>query len=93
MLPTIGYLHSCRGRVVTSHKPAALLADVQPVTIETLRWLVGKAVDVCGKRPVGELRSEENAGGRIGLSARYRFDATQALRQCSRGGSCGNDRP
>jgi integrase len=55
--------------------------DVEPVTIEKLRWLLGKAVAVFGERPVGELRSEEIAAWRIELSSGYRFDATQALRQ------------
>jgi integrase len=55
--------------------------DVEPVTIETLRWLFGKAVAVFGDRPVGELRSQEIAAWRIALSPGYRFDATQALRQ------------
>ena len=55
--------------------------DVDPVTIEKLRWLLGKAVAVFGDRPVGELHSQEIAAWRIGLSPGYRFDATQALRQ------------
>jgi hypothetical protein len=55
--------------------------DVDPVTIEKLRWLLGKAVAVFGTPPVGELRSEEIAAWRIALSPGYRFDATQALRQ------------
>jgi integrase len=55
--------------------------DVEPVTTEKLRWLLAKAVAVFGERPVGELRSEEIAAWRIGLSPGYRFDATQALRQ------------
>ena len=55
--------------------------DVEQVTIEKLRWLLGKAVAVFGERPVGELRSEEVAAWRIALSPGYRFDATQALRQ------------
>jgi hypothetical protein len=55
--------------------------DVEPVTIEKLRWLLGKAVAVFGERPVGEVRSEEIAAWRIALSRGYRFDATQALRQ------------
>jgi integrase len=55
--------------------------DVEQVTIEKLRWLLSKAVSVFGERPVGELRSEEIAAWRIGLSAGYRFDATHALRQ------------
>src|SRR5512133_135913 len=55
--------------------------DVEQVTIEKLRWLLGKAVAAFGERPVGELRSEEVAAWRIALSPGYRFDATQALRQ------------
>jgi integrase len=55
--------------------------DVGPVTIEKLRWLLGKAIAVFGDRPVGELRSEKIAAWRIALSPGYRFDATQALRQ------------
>jgi integrase len=55
--------------------------DVEPVTIEKLRWLLGKAVAAFGERPVGELRSQEIAAWRIALSPGYRFDATQALRQ------------
>jgi integrase len=55
--------------------------DVEPVTIEKLRWLLGKAVVAFGERPVGELRSEEIAAWRIALSPGYRFDATQSLRQ------------
>jgi integrase len=55
--------------------------DVERVTIEKLRWLLGKAVAVFGERPVGQLRAEEIAAWRIGLSSGYRFDATQALRQ------------
>jgi hypothetical protein len=55
--------------------------DVEPVTIEKLRWLLGKSVAVFGERPVGELRSEEIAAWRIALSPGYRFDATQALRK------------
>jgi integrase len=51
------------------------------VTIEKLRWLLGKAIVVFGERPVGELRSQEIAAWRIALSPGYRFDATQALRQ------------
>src|SRR5439155_13090253 len=55
--------------------------DVEPVTIEKLHWLLGKATAVFGDRPVSELRSQEIAAWRISLSPGYRFDATQALRQ------------
>jgi hypothetical protein len=67
--------------------------DVEPVTIEKLRWLLGKAVAAFGERSVSELRSEEIAAWRIALSPGYRFDATQALRQvvASRG-RLGDDR-
>jgi hypothetical protein len=56
--------------------------DVEPVTIEKLRWLLGKAVAAFGERPVGELRSEEIAAWRIALSPGYRFDATQRCGRC-----------
>src|SRR5947209_14714844 len=55
--------------------------DVDPVTVDKLRWLLGKAVAAFGERPVAELRSQEIATWRIALSPGYRFDATQALRQ------------
>jgi hypothetical protein len=67
--------------------------DVDPVTIEKLRWLLGKAVSVFGDRPAGELRSQEIAAWRIALSPGYRFAATQALRQVlTRAGALGDDR-
>jgi hypothetical protein len=47
--------------------------DVDPVTIEKLRWLLGKAVAVFGDRPVGELRSEEVA--RVGRVAEFQASA------------------
>src|SRR5947209_7806853 len=55
--------------------------DVQPVTIEKLRYLLGKATAVFGDRYVGELTSQEIAAWRMTLSPGYRFEATQALRQ------------
>jgi hypothetical protein len=55
--------------------------DVQPVTIEKLRYLLRKATAVFGDRFVGELTSQEIAAWRISLSAGYRFEATQALQQ------------
>jgi integrase len=55
--------------------------DVQPVTIEKLRWLLGKATVVFGERRVGELTSLEIAAWRMTVPAGYRFEATQALRQ------------
>src|SRR5215467_8982030 len=42
--------------------------DVQPVTIEKLRYLLGKATAVFGDRLVGELTSQEIAGWRMTLS-------------------------
>jgi hypothetical protein len=53
--------------------------DVQPVTIEQLRYLLGKATAVFGRR-IGELTSQEIAAWRMRLSPGYRFEATQALR-------------
>jgi hypothetical protein len=54
--------------------------DVQPVTIEKLRWLLSKAIAVFGDRRVGELISQEIAEWRMSLSPGYRFEATQAVR-------------
>jgi hypothetical protein len=59
--------------------PAA--TDLQPVTIEKLRYLLGKATAVFGDRRIGELTSQEIAEWRMALSPGYRFEATQALRQ------------
>ena len=55
--------------------------DVQPVTIEKLRYLLSKATAVFGDRTIGELTSQEIAEWRMTLSPGYRFEATQALRQ------------
>jgi integrase len=55
--------------------------DVQLVTIEKLRYLLGKATAVFGDRRIGELTSQEIAEWRMELSPGYRFEATQALRQ------------
>jgi integrase len=55
--------------------------DVQPVTIEKLRWLLSKATTVFGDRRIGELTSQEIADWRMNLSRGYRFEATQAVRQ------------
>jgi hypothetical protein len=46
--------------------------DVQPVTIEKLRWLLSKAIAVFGDRRVGELTSQEIAEWRMTLSPGYR---------------------
>jgi integrase len=55
--------------------------DVQPVTIEKLRYLLSKATAAFGDRRIGELTSQEIAEWRMTLSPGYRFEATQALRQ------------
>jgi integrase len=55
--------------------------DVQPVTIEKLRYLLSKATARFGDRFVSELTSQEIAAWRMTLSPGYRFEATQALRQ------------
>jgi integrase len=55
--------------------------DAQPVTIEKLRYLLGKATAVFGDRRIGELTSQEIAEWRMTLSPGYHFEATQALRQ------------
>ena len=51
------------------------------MTIEKLRYLLGKATVVFGDRMIGELTSQEIAEWRMRLSPGYRFEATQALRQ------------
>jgi integrase len=55
--------------------------DVQPVTIDKLRYLLSKATAVFGQRRISELTSQEIAEWRMTLSSGYRFEATQALRQ------------
>src|SRR5579862_6936269 len=50
--------------------------DVQPVTIEKLRYLLGKATAVFGDRALRELTSQEIAAWRMTLSPGYRFEAT-----------------
>jgi hypothetical protein len=42
--------------------------DVQPVTIEKLRYLLSKATAVFGERKIGELTSQEIAAWRMDLS-------------------------
>jgi integrase len=72
-----------RARLTLAELVEAYLAqhDVQPVTIEKLRYLLGKATVVFGERQIGELTSQEIAEWRMRLSPGYRFEATQALRQ------------
>jgi integrase len=55
--------------------------DVQPVTIEKLRYLLGKATSLFGERRIGELTPQEIAEWRMTLLPGCRFEATQALRQ------------
>ena len=63
--------------------------DVEPVTIEKLRWLLTKAVAAFGERPVGELRSEEIAAG--GSRSHPATASTRRRRsdKCSRARSSG----
>ena len=55
--------------------------DAAPVTVEKLRWLLAKAVAAFGDLRLTELRAEEIAAWRMTVTAGYRFEATQALRQ------------
>jgi len=55
--------------------------DVQPVTLQKLRWLLSKAVAAFGQRRVSELFAQEIAAWRMTISPGHRFEATQALRQ------------
>jgi hypothetical protein len=59
--------------------------DVERVTIEKLRWLLGTAVAAFRDRPVGELRSEEIAAWRIALSAGSASMRLRRSARCSRG--------
>jgi hypothetical protein len=58
--------------------------DAEPVTIEKLRWLLGKALAAFGDRRLSELRRHEIAVWRMTITPGHRFEATQALRQVSR---------
>jgi integrase len=55
--------------------------DAAAVTVEKLRWLLGKAVREFGDLRLGELRSQEIAAWRMTIPPGHRFEATQALRQ------------
>src|SRR5438445_8671162 len=63
--------------------------DVQPVTIEKLRYLLSKATAVFGDRKIGELTSQEIAEWRMRLSPGYRFEAASAQRSPARGDALG----
>jgi hypothetical protein len=66
--------------------------DVQPVTIEKLRYLLSKATAVFGDRRIGELTSQEIAEWRMRLSPGYRFEATQAPASAPLCGGVGDGR-
>jgi hypothetical protein len=55
--------------------------DAEPVAIEKLRWLLGKALAAFGDRRLSELRPHEIAAWRMTITPGHRFEATQALRQ------------
>ena len=55
--------------------------DVEPVTLDKLRWLLGKATAAFGDLQVGDLHPQEIAAWRMTIPAGHRFEATQALRQ------------
>jgi integrase len=55
--------------------------EVDPATIEKLRWLLGKAVAAFGDLRVSQLRAQEIAAWRMTVPAGHRFEATQTLRQ------------
>jgi hypothetical protein len=61
--------------------------DAEPVTIEKLRWLLGKALAAFGDRRLSELRPHEIAAWRMTITPGHRFEATQALRQVLAKGS------
>ena len=49
--------------------------------MEKLCWLLQHAIRACGVCRLDELQPEEIAAWRMTVSAGYRFEATQALRQ------------
>src|SRR5947209_11007574 len=55
--------------------------DVQPVTIEKLRYLLSKATAVFGDRKIRELTSQEIAAWRMTISAGYGSERTKAIRK------------
>ena len=55
--------------------------DVEPVTLDKLRWLLGKATAAFGDLPLGELHPQQIAAWRMTIPVGHRFEATQALRQ------------
>src|ERR687887_2776681 len=61
--------------------------DVQSVTIEKLRYLLGKATAVFGDRKIGGLTPREIAEWRGTLSPGYPFEATQPRREGVRRGA------
>src|SRR5262249_1201671 len=75
------------GSVTLAELVKAYLAqhDVEPVTIEKLRWLLAKAVAVFRERPVGELRGRRSRRGES--PSRPATGATRPKRfgRCSRG--------
>ena len=55
--------------------------EVSPVTLAKLRFLLSRAVQAFGDYYLDELDPAEIAAWRMAVSAGYRFEATQALRQ------------
>ena len=71
------------GSLTLSELIEAYLAqhDLQPVTIEKLRWLFGKATSALGGRRIGELTSREIAAWRMTLATDHR---SRQLTRCGR---------
>jgi hypothetical protein len=63
--------------------------EAEPETIDKLCWLLTKALRAFDGRRLPELRSQEIAAWRMTISPGHRFEATQALRQCSHAQSSG----
>ena len=57
------------------------LHQAEPVTIATLRWLLGKATDTLGEKRIADLSSKDVHAWRLTVPDGHRFEATQALRQ------------
>jgi hypothetical protein len=57
------------------------LHQAEPVTIEKLRWLLGKATSTLGDKRVRDLSPKDVYAWRRTVPEGHRFEATQALRQ------------
>jgi hypothetical protein len=55
--------------------------QAEPVTIEKLRWLLGKATATLGEIRLADLSPKDGYAWRLTVPEGHRFEATQGLRQ------------